>query len=146
MRKEDNLNQSNKAFSFWLCAGLLAVLLASILSRDIDRPFYGLHSWGEAGGAWKARCYLKYDLEYTKGFSVWAVGDPPRENPNRALDHPQLGRFLPAVEMAIFGVNELGLRIGGIIRAIVGLLIFLKIVRGLLDEKTALLAGLLYAL
>ncbi|MHC4160000.1 MAG: hypothetical protein ACYSSO_13085, partial [Planctomycetota bacterium] len=102
MRKEDNLSQSNKTVSFWLCAVLLAILLGSILARDIDRPFYGLHSWGEAGGALKARNYLRYDLKYTKGFAVWAVGDPPKENPNRALDHPQLGRFLPAVEMAIF--------------------------------------------
>ncbi|UCE98989.1 MAG: glycosyltransferase family 39 protein [Planctomycetota bacterium] len=146
MKKEGVLDQSKEAINFWLCSGLLAVLLASILSRDITRPFYGLHSWGEAGGAWKARCYLKYDLEYTNGFAVWAVGNPPREKPNRALDHPQLGRFLPAVEMAIFGINERGLRIGGVIRAVVGLLIFLQIVRGLLDEKTALLAGLLYAL
>ncbi len=146
MKKEDGLNQPNKALGFWACAGLLVILLASILSRDIARPFYGLHSWGEAGTAWKARNYLKYDLKYTKGFAVWAVGDPPRENPNRSLDHPQLGRFLPAVEMAIFGMNEKGLRTAGVIRAVAGLLIFLKIVSGLLDKKTAILAGLLYAL
>lgn len=121
-------------------------MLVSILARDIDRPFYGLHSWGEAGGAWKARCYLKYDLKYTKGFSVWAVGYPPRDNPNRALDHPQLGRLLPAVDMAIWGMNEKGLRIGGIIRAVVGLLLFLMILRKLFDEKTSLLAGLFYVL
>ena len=146
MKKETLLDKSNKTPGFWFCAGLLAALLASILARDIDRPFYGLHSWGEAGCALKARNYLRYDIEYTKGFAVWSVGDPPRENPNRSLDHPQLGRFLPAVEMAIFGVNEKGLRTGGIIKAILSLLIFLKILHGLVDEKTALLAGFLYAL
>ena len=98
MKKEDSLNQSNKALNFWLCAGLLTVLLASIMARDISRPFYGLHSWKEAAAAWRARCYLKYDLEYTKGLAVWAVGDPPGKNPNRSLDHPQLGLFLPALD------------------------------------------------
>jgi 4-amino-4-deoxy-L-arabinose transferase-like glycosyltransferase len=48
--------------------------------------------------------------------------------------------------MAIFGINERGLRTAGIIRAILALLIFLKIVKGLLDEKTAILAGLLFTL
>ena len=75
--------------SYWLMGGLLVVLLASILARDIHRPFYGLHSWGQASGAWAARAHLKYGLGYTKGMSTWAVGEPPRENPNRYLDHPQ---------------------------------------------------------
>ncbi len=96
--------------------------------------------------AWRARCYLKYDLAYTKGLAVWAVGDPPNENPNRSLDHPQLGLFLPALDMAIFGADEKGIRIGGIIKAVLSLLIFLKIVRGLLDDKTALLAGIFFAI
>lgn len=146
MKKEDSLNQSNEALSFWLCAGLLAVLLASVLARDIDRPFYGLHSWADAAAAWRAKAYLKYDLKYTKGLAVWAVGDPPGENPNRSLDHPQLGLFLPALDMLVFGINERSMRIGGIIRAVICLLLFLRILRGLLDDKTALLAGLLFVI
>jgi len=146
MKKEDSLNQSNKALNFWLCAGLLTVLLASIMARDISRPFYGLHSWKEAAAAWRARCYLKYDLEYTKGLAVWAVGDPPGKNPNRSLDHPQLGLFLPALDMVIFGINERGVRIGGIIIAVISLLLFLRILRGLMDDKTTLLAGLLFVI
>jgi hypothetical protein len=146
MRKESVLDQSNKAFSFWFCGGLLVILLASILARDIDRPFYGLHSWQEAAAAWRARCYLKYDLGYTKGLALWEVGDPPSENPNRSLDHPQLGLFMPALDLAIFGINERGVRIGGIIRAVLSLLIFLRILRGLVEDKTALLAGLLFVI
>jgi hypothetical protein len=93
-------NQSTNACSFWLCVGLLAILLASIMARDIGRPFYGLHSWKEAAAAWRARCYLKYDLSYTKGLALWAVGDPPAEKPNRSLDHPQLGLFMPALDFS----------------------------------------------
>ncbi len=146
MNKVDSFNQSDNTQSFWFCAGLLVLLLASILARDINRPFYGLHSWKEAAAAWRARCYLKYDLKYTKGLALWEVGDPPSEKPNRSLDHPQLGLFMPALDMAIFGVNERGVRIGGIIRAVISLLIFLRILRGLLDDKTALLAGLLFVI
>jgi hypothetical protein len=156
MRKEDSLEasqaqlgapgQSNEALSFWLCGGLLALLFASILARDINRPFYGLHSWADAAAAWRAKGYLKYDLKYTKGLAVWAVGDPPSENPNRSLDHPQLGLFLPALDMIVFGINERSMRLGGIIRAVICLLLFLRILRGLLDDKTALLAGLLFVI
>ena len=145
MNDSDKLNQ-NKNGNFWLFAGLLCILLISTMARSIDRPFTGLHSWGEAGGAWKARSYLKYGLDYTKGFCVWAVGNPPQENPHRAMDHPQLGRFLPAVDMLIWGINERAIRIGGIIRMIITLLIFMNILRMLLNQKTAIIGGLLFVL
>jgi len=131
---------------FQLCSAILCVLLVATLARNIDRPFTGLHSWGEAATAWRARTFLKYELSYTKGAAVWAVGDPPSSNPNRALDHPQLGLFLPAFDMLIFGQDEAGLRTGGIIRAVIALLIFLLIAKGLLGKETALLAGLFYVL
>jgi hypothetical protein len=146
MKQESILAQPSKPLGFWFCGGLLVILLASILARDIDRPFYGLHSWQEAAAAWRARCFLKYDLSYTKGLALWEVGDPPSEKPNRYLDHPQLGLFMPAIDMAIFGISERGTRIGGIIRAVLCLIIFLKILRGLLDDKTTLFAGLLFVI
>lgn len=146
MKKEDSLNQSNKARNFWLCAGLLVVLLASIMTRDINRPFYGLHSWAEAHGAWLGRVHLKYGLAYTKGLRTWAVGEPPTANPHRYLDHPQLSALLNAGVMAILGINEWALRVAKIITGIASLLIFLRILKALVDVKTALLAGLLYAL
>jgi len=146
MKKEDSLNQSNKARNFWLCAGLLVVLLASIMARDINRPFYGLHSWAEAHGAWLGRVHLKYGLAYTKGLRTWAVGEPPTANPHRYLDHPQLSVLLNAGVMAILGINEWALRVAKIITSIASLLIFLRILKALVDVKTALLAGLFYAL
>ncbi len=83
MKKDNSLNQSDKAVNFWLCAGLLAILLASTLARDITRPFTGLHSWAQASGAWAARSHARYGLGYTKGVSTFAVGQPPTENPKR---------------------------------------------------------------
>lgn len=146
MKRDDSLKQSNKTFSFWLCGGLLAVLVASTLARDITRPFYGLHSWGQAHDAWMARSHVKYGLGYTKGFDTFAVGNPPAEKPSRYLDHPVLFTLLNSVAMAVLGVNTWALRVTNILATIVALLLFLKILRGLVDDKTALLAGLLFCL
>ncbi len=146
MKKEDSINQTGKMPNFWFCAGLLVILMVSIMTRDITRPFYGLHSWAEASGAWAARSHLIYGLKYTKGVSTWAVGYPPKKDPERYFDHPQLGCLIKAASMYIFGINEWGSRISKTISDLISLIIFLKILRGLLDDKTAILAGLIYTL
>ena len=159
MKKNDSLNvphkqqpvpnspiKSNQALGFWLCAGLLCLLLASTLARDINRPVNGLHSWAEAHGDWLARVHLKYGLGYTKGLSTWAVGDPPTENPKRYLDHPQLHAFLNVPVMYVLGINNWSLRVANLIATVITLLLFLKILYGLFDDKTALLAGLFFCL
>ena len=146
MKKEDSLNQSNKALNFWLCGGLLAILLVCTLGRDIDRPFYGLHSWVEASTSWVIRSHIKYGLGYTKGLCTWAVGDPPAETPNRYYDHPQLNNLLCSVFYRVFGLREQSFRIMKIVFGIISLFLFLRILKELLDHKTALLAGLFYVL
>jgi len=146
MAKKDTLITPQQPSDFWLPAGLIIILLASTWAREITRPFYGLHSWAQASGTWAARAHAKYGLAYTKGMSTWAVGDPPAKNPPRYLDHPQLGCLIAAAAMAVFGINEWSVRIPVIVISLATFLIFLNILRGLLDNKTALLAGLLYAL
>ncbi|MHC4115210.1 MAG: glycosyltransferase family 39 protein, partial [Planctomycetota bacterium] len=146
MTKEKSLKQSNNGINFWVGAGLLAVLLSVQLGRDIDRPFYGLHSWGQASGAWMTRTHVKYGLGYTKALNTWAVGDPPTENPKRYLDHPQLGHLLAAVFMLVFGIHEWTIRLINILTSIGILLLFLRILRGLVDQKTVLIAGFFYVL
>ncbi len=147
-----SLNQSNKARNFWLCAGLLVVLLCTIMtqfwspSNNITRPFYGLHSWADAHRAWAARVHLKHGLGYTKGFVTWAVGDPPTENPSRYLDHPPLINLLDAAVMAVLGINTWALRATNVAITVIALLLLLKILHRLMDEKTALLAGLFFCL
>jgi hypothetical protein len=140
------LDQPATALNFWFCAGLLAILAASMMSRDITRPFYGLHSWGQAHDAWVARSNVKYGLGYTKGFDTFAVGNPPAENPTRYLDHPVLFTLLNSFAMLIFGVNTWALRVTNILATIAALLLLLKILRGLADDTTALLAGLFFCL
>ena len=143
--KHKSISQRQKRLDkFWILGGLLCVLLASIMAWDINRHFVGLHSWGDAHGPWHARVQVKYGLGYTKGLYTWAVGDPPTENPSRYLDHPQLPNLLNAAFMAALGVNRWALRVENLIATIITLFLFLKILQRLLDEKTALLAGLFF--
>ncbi len=147
MEQNKNIHsQSLSGISFWACAGLLIILLMSIMSRGINRPFYGLHSWAQASGAWGARVHAKYGLGYTKGLSTLVVGDPPPAHPYRYLDHPQLNVVVASFAMRIFGINIWSLGVLSLIQATIGLLLFLKILKNIADEKTALLAGLLYVL
>jgi len=141
-----NVETVEKYNNFWLIGCLLVVLLGVTLSRDITRPFTGLHSWAQASGAWVTRSHVKYGLEYTKGVSTWAVGQPPVENPKRYWDHPQLSGLIASVFMRVFGINEWSSRIVSIIVAILTLLIFLNILRHLADDLTALLSGLILVL
>ena len=146
MKKEASLKQTGKTLNFWFCGGLLVILLVSILARDITRPFYGLHSWADASGAWAARSHVKYGLSYTKGASTWAVGNPPAQNPKRYMDHPQLAVLFLALFMRIFGVTETSYQLLNLFMSIATLLIILKLFKALLDNKTALLAALFYVL
>ncbi len=146
MKKNHKLNQTETSSYFWFCAAILVVLLVSIMARDITRPFYGLHSWGEAHLPWFARAHLNYGLRYTKGLNTWAVGNPPTENPRHYLDHPKLRPLLNTAFMAFFGVNEWSRRLVLILVDIFVLLLFLKIFKELTDDKITLLSGLLLVL
>jgi len=146
MKKIKPLEKDKADNNFWVLGGLLVVLLVSTMARNINRPFIGLHSLGHAHDAWVARSHLNYGLGYTKCLNTFAVGHPPAENPQRYLDHPQLFALIDSITLLVFGVNEMALRIAEIIAAILTLFIFLKLLKGLLDEKTTILAGLFFVL
>jgi 4-amino-4-deoxy-L-arabinose transferase-like glycosyltransferase len=135
-----------KPTNFWAIAGLLAILLVCEMARDINRPFYGLHSWADASGAWAARSHVKYGLSYTKGMSTWAVGNPPAQNPKRYMDHPQPAVLSLALFMKIFGATETSCRLFNLFLSLAILWVILKLFKALLDNKTALLAALFYVL
>lgn len=130
---------------FWVAAGLIALLSAALLARDIDRPFYGLHSVDQAHNSWLARSHVNYGLGYTKGYPTFAVGYPPREIPQRYLDNPVLYPLINAGAMVILGVNTWALRVTNIIATVVTLLLLLAIVRALSNDATALLTGLVFS-
>ena len=139
-------NEKKTCISYWLCVVGLVMLMIGLHSRDIGRPFYGLHSWGQASGAWGARVTANYGFKYTRGVATWAVGNPPKENPDRYYDHPQLGSIVAGITAKLFGTEEYVPRIGNIIINIIILLLFLIIVKGLTDSLTALLAGVIFVI
>jgi hypothetical protein len=131
---------------FWILAIVLSIILTAIMARDITKPFIELHSWGHAHDAWVARSNVKYGLGYTKGFDTFAVGNPPPAHPTRYLDHPILFTLINSAAMYVFGINEWSMRVMNIICTIISLLLFLKILRHLVDDITALLTGLFFCL
>ena len=131
---------------FWLLGLCVAGVLVAVMAPGLGRPFYGLHSWGKAHSAWFGRVHAKFGFGYTKGLCTWAVGNPPPENPRRYLDHPQGETFCTGVESMILGWQEWSFRTWMIIKTLATLAVLLALVRGLADGRTALLAGLLFAL
>ncbi len=144
--KIQNKEEKIKPINYWFCVTAIIILFCCNHGRKINTPFSGLHSWGQATGAWAMRSHVNYGYGFTKGITTWAVGNPPTENPKRYFDHPNLGSFLAGVTGHIFGVKESTLRIVDILNGIVIFLLFFRILRGLISEYTALLAGLLFAL
>ncbi|MDD5459188.1 MAG: hypothetical protein PHF37_07335 [Phycisphaerae bacterium] len=128
--------------NFWLIAGLLSLLLGVILTRDITRPFTGLHSWAQASGSVTSRAHARYGFGYTKGIATWALGNPPPANPQRYWDHPQGSVLIGGLFMAVFGQHEWSTRIGGLLSGLLSLLIFMKIMRGLVrDDRVTILSA-----
>ncbi|MEN6387144.1 MAG: glycosyltransferase family 39 protein [Phycisphaerales bacterium] len=140
------LLDEKKNISFWLAGSLLVALMTMSLTRDLNRPFIGLHSWAEASSAWVARAHVNYGFGYTKGACTWAVGNPPAQNPERYWDHPQLANIILSLGMQILGTGESTIRISKTLYAVAALLIFLKLVKDLTDERTSLLAGLFFVI
>ena len=131
---------------FWPAVAVVLIVFAAETCWDIGRPFYGLHAWNEAAAAWRARTLLKYPLSYTHGAAVWAVGDPPPENPNRSFNHPQLGHIIRAAVFAVLGQSEWAYRSWHVLSSLVGVAAFMALLRRLADEYAALLAGLILVL
>ncbi len=146
MTKKEEINRIERqdSGSFWLFVILILVFLTITLSRDINRPFCGLHSWAQASGAWAARSHVKYGLDYTKGVSTWAVGMPPVENPTRYWDHPQLNVLIAAGFMKTFGISEWGLRLMGVLVAVPAMLVFILMVRDISNDLLAILSAAIY--
>ncbi len=132
--------------SSWRAAatGLLVALFVFLAARDIDRPFYGLHSWDAALAAWSARNHVHYGLGYTKGITTLAVGYPPPAIAPRYLDHPQLHVLLDAASMAVLGVNEASLRLTALVVTAACLPFLSALLRRLYDEETSVLATFFY--
>jgi 4-amino-4-deoxy-L-arabinose transferase-like glycosyltransferase len=139
-------NDQSYCVNYWLCVVGIIILMCCMEAREIGRPFYGLHSWGQATGTWAARTHVRYGLSYTKGLTTWAVGNPPKKNPERYFDHPQLGGILAWFFGLIFGVHEWTFRLVDVLNSILSMALLMRILRGLMETLPALLAGLLCAI
>lgn len=146
----NKINQSENTkfgdLQFWFCTAIIIVFMTFNCARDIARPFSGLHSWAQASGAWAARSHANYGFGYTHGLSTWAVGNPPKANPDRYLDHPQLGGISNGIIAKIFGAKEYTFRATSLVTNVFIMLIFVLILKKLTDPWVALLSALIYAM
>ena len=125
---------------------VLLGLLVGVKCYRIDRPYNGLHSWEDASSAWIARCHVNYGLGYTRGIATMEVGESPSESPKHYVNHPQLSPLLDGAWMAVLGVNVWALRVEQLVMTAAGLALLMKILRHLMSERTALLAGLFFVM
>jgi hypothetical protein len=146
MTAKIQIKDKTSGINYWLCVVGIIILMCCMEGREINRPFYGLHSWGDAGGTWAARTHVRYGLSYTKGVTTWAVGNPPIENPTRYYDHPQLGSILAWFFGSILGVHEWTFRFVTLVVSIGALAVFMLTLKGLMEPLPALLTGLLWAI
>lgn len=147
--KSDRIQQSrplrigNRGFLIGLA--VLALIACIIVVPHLDRPFYGLHSWAKASGAWAARSHVKYGWDYTHGMSTWAVGDPPPEDPGRYMDHPQLMVNLLALVFWVAGsTGEWVVRLLELVLTILCTWVLAMTAKRLCTPLVGLLTGLLF--
>jgi len=137
------LRIGNRGFLVGL--GVLALIACIIVVPHLDRPFYGLHSWAKASGAWAARSHVKYGWGYTHGMSTWAVGDPPPEDPGRYMDHPQLMVNLLALVFWVAGsTGEWVVRLLELVLTILCTWVLAVTAKRLCTPVVGLLTGLLF--
>ncbi len=144
MDKPTPAHLSNRMF--WLLGAGVAVVMLVGTSRELTRPFQGLHAWGKADGARFARAHVVYGLGYTRGLMTEAVGNPPPQPPKHYVNHPQLSSLVAAVPMWVFGPHEGVSRGYWVFMSVLALLAILTLLRPLLGGVGALLAGLLWSI
>jgi len=144
MDKPTTTHLSNRMF--WLLGAGVAVVMLVGTSRELSRPFMGLHSWGKADGARFARAHVVYGLGYTKGLMTNAVGYPPPQPAKHYVNHPHLSPLVVAVPMWVFGPHEGVYRGYWVFMSVLSLLAILMLFRKLLGGAGALLAGLLWSI
>ena len=106
----------------------------------ITRPYYGLHSWAQASGAWAARSHAKYGLGYTKGSSTLVVGDPPPENPTHYVSHPSAGGLISSLGILVFGTHDWSIGLFHLMLGIPITFLILMFLRKIYGSVTSLIA------
>lgn len=133
---------------FAAVTGLLLLLYAAGLTRDLTRPWTGLHDWNGALFSQLARNFNRYPAEVHRGLPLVAAGATVPEPADRSLyvRHPPGIVWLVAGAFRLGGEAEWVARLVPILASLVSWVLLVRLMRRRRGDLAALLAGVLYAL
>ncbi len=126
---------------------LATAVYASGLSRELTQPWVGMHDWNGAFFSQLARNFLRYPMSLHDGMPIVAVGDavPPAEERSIYSTHPPGLVWLVAGAFAVLGEAEWVARLVPIVASLGTLWLLMWLIDRGIGRRTAVLAGLTYA-
>ncbi|HKQ47341.1 MAG TPA: glycosyltransferase family 39 protein [Phycisphaerae bacterium] len=134
--------------SFGIGVLVVAVIYAVGLTREIQRPWNGLHEWNGALYSLFARNFLRYPWEIHHGMPLIAVGEAvPAENERSIYpSHPAGLVWLVAASFRVLGESEWAARLVPIIASLGSVTLLMLLVRRRWGDDLALVCGLVYSI
>jgi dolichyl-phosphate-mannose-protein mannosyltransferase len=127
---------------------IVVALYAVGLTREIGRPWNGLHEWNGALYSLFARNFLRYPWEIHHGMPLIAVGEAiPAENERSIYpSHPAGLVWLVAAAFRVFGESEWAARLVPIMASLGSVVLLMLVVRRRWGDEIAIICGLLYSI
>lgn len=141
-------SRDSNNWPFAVVAGLLLLLYAAGLTRDLTRPWTGLHDWNGALFSQLARNFNRYPAAIHHGLPLVAAGATVPDPADRSLyvRHPPGIVWLVAGAFRLGGEAEWVARLVPILASLVSWGLLVRRMRRRRGGLAALLAGVLYAL
>lgn len=142
-------NQSrNGTVPFGLCVGVILVVYAVGLSRELTEPWVGMHDWNGAFYSQLARNLLRHPWSEHYGMPIVAVGEnlPPADERSFYATHPPGLVWLLAAAFAMGGEAEWIARLVPLLASLGTLWLLVTMVARGRGREAAVFAGLIYAI
>ncbi len=142
------MNQTTPIRRFGLISGVVLVVYATGLCRDLREPWVGLHDWNGAFFSQLARNLIRYPFSIHHGMPMVAVGEqlPSSEERSFYPRHPPVLPWILAGVFAIAGESEAFARCVPIAASLATLWLMIGLIRRRDGDLIALLAGLFFSL
>ncbi len=123
---------------------LILVTLAAVALHacGLWRPLIDRHDWGSAHQAQFGRNHVRYGLAETKGRCVYSLFQRRLPEARHFYpDHPPLLSLSLAASMAVFGVNDIAVRLVPALSTVIAIVLTTSIAIGLFGRRVGLLSG-----
>ncbi|MBE7508109.1 MAG: glycosyltransferase family 39 protein [Planctomycetia bacterium] len=123
---------------------LIVVTLAAVALHacGLWRPLIDRHDWGSAHQAQFGRNHVRYGLAETKGRCVYSLFQRRLPEARHFYpDHPPLLSLSLAASMAVFGVNDVAVRLVPALSTVIAIVLTTSIAIGLFGRRVGLFSG-----